>query len=164
MGEYLDLISIDPYHMIITIANLLIMYLLIKKFLFKPVTRILEERKAQVDKIYDDAGRAQEAADKNKAEYTEKLENAQLQAEEIIKKATAKAETKSEEIISEASERANHMIKKAESDIAQEKKKAINDIKNEISDISVSVAQKVIEREIREEDHKNLIDGFIEKL
>ncbi len=164
MGEFLDLISINPYHMLITVINLLIMFLLIKKFLFKPVTRILDERKAQVDRIYDEASRAQEAADKNKAEYTEKLSTAQTQAEEIIKKATVKAETKSDEIISEASAKAGQMLKKAEADIAQEKKKALNEIKNEISDISVSVAEKVIEREIKEEDHKNLIDGFIEKL
>lgn len=163
MGN-LDLISVNIPHILITIINLLILFLLIKKFLFKPVQRILDARKAEVDKIYADAADAQKAADKNKQLYDEKLENAEAEADALLQSAAKKAEQNSDIVLAEATEKASAMLKKAESDIEQERKKAVNDIKNEISDLSVSIAGKVIGREISAEDHKALIDGFIEEL
>ena len=163
MGN-LDLISVNVPHMIITICNLLILFLVVKKFLFKPVQRILAERQAQVDKLYADAESAQEEADKNKAAYSEKLQNAEHEADVILQSAAKTAERNSDIVLAEASEKANAMLQKAEADIAQGRKKAVNDIKNEISDLSVSIAGKVIGREINAEDHQALIDGFIETL
>ena len=83
MGN-LELISVNIPHIIITIINLLILFLLIKKFLFKPVQRILDARKAEVDKIYADAHETQEAADKDKQLYEEKLETAEAEADAIL--------------------------------------------------------------------------------
>ncbi|MBQ7541470.1 MAG: F0F1 ATP synthase subunit B [Clostridia bacterium] len=163
MGN-LELISVNIPHILITIVNLLILFLLIKKFLFKPVQRILDARKAEVDKVYADAADAQEAADRDKALYAEKLENAEAEADALLKNAAKKAEQNSDVVLAEATEKASAMLKKAEAEIAQERKKAVNEIKNEISDISVSIAGKVIEREINADDHKTLIDGFIEEL
>ena len=163
MGN-LDLISVNVPHMIITICNLLILFLVVKKLLFKPVQRILSERQAQVDKIYADAETAQAEADKNKAAYSEKLQNADKEADAILQSAAKTAERNSDIVMAEAAEKANAMLQKAEADIAQERKKAVNDIKNEISDLSVSIAGKVIGREINAADHQALIDGFIEDL
>lgn len=162
--NYLDLISVNPTHILITIVNLLILFGVIKKFLFKPVQKILDKRQAEVDKIYDDATKAKEAADKDKTEYSAKLQNAEIEAEQLLKTAAKKAEKNSDQVMAEASAKASAMLKKAEADIAQERKKAVNDIKNEISDISVSIAGKVIEREINADDHKALIDSYIENL
>ena len=163
MGN-LDLISVNIPHIIITIINLLILFLLIKKYLFKPVQRILDARKAEVDKIYADAAEAKQAADEDKRIYSEKLENADEEADAILRSAAQKAQAHSELVLAEASDKASAMIKKAEADIAQERKKAVNDIKDEISDLSVSIAGKVIGREISADDHRALIDGFIEEL
>ena len=163
MGN-LELISVNIPHIIITIINLLILFLLIKKFLFKPVQGILDERKAEVDKIYADAHETQEAADKDKQLYEEKLENAEAQADAILESAAKKAEQNSDLVLAEATEKAGAMLRKAEADIAQERKKAVNEIKNEISDLSVSIAGKVIGRELNADDHRALIDGFIDDL
>ena len=164
MSEYLDLISIDPFSIIVTICNLLILFLIIKKFLFKPVQKVLSQRQQEVDKIYDDAEKAQSAAQKDKKEYSEKLSGVNLEAEKIIKQATDKANRMSESIISEADETAAQKLRKADEDIAQERKKAVNEIKDEISTISVEIAQKVVEREINEKDHEKLIDSFIDSI
>ncbi|MBR3270390.1 MAG: F0F1 ATP synthase subunit B [Clostridia bacterium] len=163
MGN-LDLISVNIPHIIITIINLLILFWLIKKFLFKPVQRILDARKAEVDKVYADAAEAKKAADADKRLYAEKIENAEAEADALLENAAKKAEQNSDLVLAEASEKASAMLKKAEADIAQERKKAVNDIKNEISDLSVSIAGKVIGREISADDHQALIDGFIEEL
>ena len=122
MGN-LELISVNIPHIIITIINLLILFLLIKKFLFKPVQRILAARQAEVDKIYEDAEKAQEAADKDKQLYAEKLETADAEADAILQTAAKKAEESSELVLAEAAEKAGAMMRKAEADIAQERKK-----------------------------------------
>ena len=74
------------------------------------------------------------------------------------------AERIGDEIVAEANAKADAAIRKADADIAQSKKKAINEIKNDIAGISVSIAEKVVEREINEKDHTDLIESFIETL
>ncbi len=162
MAEYLDLVSIDPIHILITIINLLILFLIFKKYLFKPVQKIFDQRKQEIDRIYDDANAAQAAAQKDKEAYAEKMDTADAQAAEIVQQARDKAGRVSDSIVSEANEKAAAIRKKAEEDIAQERKKAVNEIKNEISAISVDIAQKVVEREINAADQQTLIDSFID--
>lgn len=163
MGN-LEIISLNIWHIIATIANLLILTLIIKKFLFKPVQKILAERKGQVDEIYKTANDAAAQAESDKQLYAEKLENAREEAEAIVKAATQRADRLSDEIVSDARQKAADTMKKAEDDIALEKKKAMNELKNEISEISVQIAGNVVGREINEQDHREMIDSFIENL
>lgn len=162
--ETLELISVNVWHIAAAIANLLILTLIVKKFLFKPVQKILAERQAEVDTLYQKAEDSAAAAEKDKLEYHEKLENAEREVEDIIKSATARAERLGDEIVSEANAKADAVMKKADADIEQSKKKAVNEIKNEIAGISVSIAEKVVAREINEKDHADIIDSFIEQL
>ena len=162
MDEYLELISVNGWHIIITILNLLILFWIIKRFLFKPVQKVLDERKNQVEKIYSDAQSAREKAQKDRDEYSKKLQSADEQALAIIKEASDKARTAGDRIIDEANEKAGEIRKKAEDSIALERKSAENELKDEISTLSVAIAQKIVEREISPEDNKNLIDSFID--
>lgn len=164
MNEALELISINFWHVIAAIANLLILTLILKKFLFKPVQKVLAERQAEVDSMYQQAEESAASAEKDKQAYHEKLEKAEHEVEEIIRSATVRAERISDEIVADANAKADAAMKKADAEIAQSKKKAINEIKNEIADISVSIAEKVVEREINEKDHSDLIDSFIDTL
>lgn len=163
-AEYLELISLNIWHIIATIANLLILMLIIKKFLFKPVQKILAERRGQVEELYSNAEEAKAQAESDRALYSEKLKGAQDEADSIIKTATARADKLGGEIIDEAKQKAADTVKKAEADIEREKKKAMNELKNEISEISVQIAENVVSREIKDEDHRELIDSFIDKL
>lgn len=163
-GEYLELISLNIWHIIATIANLLILALIIKKLLFKPVQKVLSERQGQVDDIYRNAEEANAQAEADKKLYSEKLAGAKEEAESIVKAATQRADRLGDEIIENANRKAADTLKKAEAEIEQEKKKAMNELKNEISEISVQIAESVVGREISEEDHRELIDSFIDKL
>ncbi len=164
MEEYLELISLNVWHILATIANLLILTLIVKKFLFDRVKKVLAERQAQVDELYRVAEESKSEALRDKNEYRAKLEQANSEAESIIKKASARADRISDEIVENANKKAAEKLKKADADIAQEKKKAMNDLKNEISEISVQIAENIVKREINEDDHRELIDSFIEKL
>ena len=150
-AEYLELISLNIWHIIATIANLLILTLILKKFLFKPVQNVLAQRKKEVETLYTGAEEAKAQAESDKKLYSEKLRG-------------AKEDKLGDEIVNEAKQKASDTVKKAEADIEREKKKALNELKTEISDISVQIAENVVEREIKEDDHRELIDSFIDKL
>lgn len=162
--EYLELISLNVWHVVAAILNLLILTWIVKKFLFKPVQKILAERKGQVDTLYSEAEEAKTSAEADRAAYEEKLAQADDEAEEILRRATVRADRLSEEILAEANTKAAAKLAKADADIAQEKKKAVNEIKDEISGMSVDIAEAVVCREIKESDHKKLIDTFIDSL
>lgn len=156
-----DLVTIVPWNFVATICNLFIQAYLIKRFLFKPVNEMLEKRKALADAEIRDAEKAKDEAQAMKAEYEQNMLEARNKAGEILTSAQKTASIQSEEILKEASQQAAAMKAKAEKDIAQEKRKAVNEIKDEIGGMAVEIAGKVIEREISEEDHAKLIDEFI---
>ena len=159
--QTLQVISINIWDILISLANLLIMFLLIKKFLFVPVQKVFADREAQVKKKYDDAAEAQQRADENCAIYEQKLADADEEVDAILHDARDRADRLEQEIVTEAQQKAAAMIRRADADIEQEKKKAVNEIKDEISAMSVDIAERMIGREIKEEDHKALVDEFI---
>lgn len=163
-GDYVPFLTIDPVTMIATLINTLILFLVLKHFLFKPVNKILDERKKNVEDTYRQADEKLTEAARLESEYTEKLANAKAESAEIVKNATKRAQTRSDEIIAEAKSEASSIIVKANADIEKEKKRAVNQIKDEISDIALAVAEKVVEKEIDPKDHERLIESFISEL
>ncbi|MBQ3087968.1 MAG: F0F1 ATP synthase subunit B [Clostridia bacterium] len=164
MSEYLELISIQWPEIVVTIANLLILFLLVKKFLFKPVQKILAQRQEQVDTMYADAQAAKTAAEQDKATYSAKLADAQQEADEILRVAHQRATQAGDIVVRDAMSKASSIKRKAEAEIARERKKAVNEIKDEISEISVDIAEQVLGREISEQDHRQLVDSFIDTI
>ena len=157
----LDLVSIVPWDIETQLINLLLLFLLLKHFLFKPVQNILNARQAAIDKSYADADSALNKAEELRDEYEKRIADAKAEATDIVKSATRKAQANGEEIIRDAQAQAAHLLEKADVQIEQEKKKAMNELKDEISGIAVDIASKVVEREIDEKDHEALISEFI---
>ncbi len=156
-----ELVGIVPWTFVAQICNLFIQMYLIKRFLFKPVNEMLEKRRALADAQIREAEEAKTEANAIKTEYEQNMKEAKEKANEILATAQKTAALQSEEVLKEATAQAAALKSKAESDIAQEKRKAVNEIKDEIGGIAVEIAGKVIEREINEEDHTKLIDEFI---
>ena len=159
-----DLVTIDPWTLIAQLLNLFIQVMLIKKFLFKPIREVLAKRKALADAELDDAAKAKEEAEALKSEYEESMKQARDKANDILNTAQKSASQQSEEIIREANAQAVSIKAKAERDIEQERRKAVNEIKDEIGDMAMEIAGKVIERELNASDHEKLIDEFINKV
>lgn len=164
MGNFLPFVGFTPWEIAVTICNTLITFLIIKKFLFKPVRKMLAAREEEVNAMYSAAETAQNEAESLRSEYTERLAKAKEEAAEIIGSATRRATVRSEEILKESSQQAAAMMKKAENTIEQERKKAMNELKDEVAGLSVMIASKVVERDIKEADHERFIDEFIDKV
>lgn len=159
-----ELLGVNPWTALFTLANTVALFLVMKKFLFKPVMKIIEDRQQEIDGMYKDAGEAKEQAQALQAEYQEKLSAAQETSERLVKEAVARGQHREEEIIRQANQEASAILEKASADIALEKKKAINDAKDEISDIALAIAGKVVGRELNNNDQSELIDHFINEL
>ena len=171
--ETQDLVTLVPWTFIIQIINLFIQVYLIKKFLFKPINDILEKRKNLADKTIREAREAQSEADSLKEQYESSLTNAHAEAAQIVseaqkeallRQAEGQAEAKADTLVREAQEEAAGIKARAAADIEQEKKKAINEAKDEIGGLAMDIAGKVVEKEINEADHKKLIEDFINKV
>lgn len=157
-------VYINWWNILVTMCNTLITFAIIKKFLFKPVRKMLAAREEEVQAMYGNAEKAQTEAEQMRSEYTERLAKAKEEAAEIVGSATRRATVRSEEILKESSQQAAAMMKKAESTIEQERKKAMNELKDEVASLSVMIASKVIERDVKEADHERFIEEFIDKV
>lgn len=160
-GEFLN---VNFFTALFTLANTILLFLVLKKFLFKPVMKMITDRQKEIDDLYDAAGKAEEKAKALEQEYQQKLSVAAETGERMVKEAVKRGQDREEEIIRQANAEAAAILDKAAADIAMEKKKAINDAKNEISGLAMAIAGKVVERELNAADQADLIDRFIEEL
>ena len=164
MQLYQALITLDGWTFVAQICNLMIQLVIFKKLLLNPVKKVIAERKAKADSQIADAQKLRTEAEAMKAEYEPNLQNARTEANQIVAAAQKTATARSEELLGEARAQAAALKQKAEADIAQERKKAVNEVKDEIGGMAMEIASKVVEREIREADHKDLIDEFIKNV
>lgn len=157
-------LGVNPWTALFTLLNTLTIFFIGKKFLFGPVMKMIKERQDEIDSMYSDAGNAKASAEALQSEYQAKLNDAQTTSERIVKEAVARGQAREEEIIREANREASAIMDKAEASIAMEKKKAINDAKDEISGLAMTIAGKVVGRQLNDDDQSKLVDEFINGL
>ena len=164
MGQFEGFIGVDFWTALFVLLNTLAIFFVARKFLFNPVHKMITDRQKEIDTMYADAGKAKEEAEKLEAEYQQKLADAQATSDRLVQEAVRRGQDREEEIVRQATEEATAIMNKASSDIAMEKKKAINDAKNELSSMAVAIAEKVVGRELKEKGQSALVDHFIDEL
>jgi len=160
----LDLVGIDLGTIAFTLTNTLIILLLYRFLLHKTVCGIMDKRKELINGEIEAAKQSRENAVKTEAEYTQKLAQSKEEAREIVSAAASRAAVKEQEIITEANKNAALIREKAEESIELEKKRAVNEIKNQISELVVMAASTVAQKEISETDNEALIESFLVKI
>ena len=159
-----SLVTVNPVTLIAQICNLFIQLLIVKIFFLDKIKAVLDKRRETADKQIADAEAAKSEAAAIKQTYEENMRQAKTKADDMILSAQKTAAQRSEEIISQAQKQAAQIKTKAASDIEMEKKKAINEAKNEISELAMAIAGKVVARELNDADQDGMIDRFIEEL
>ncbi len=157
-------LGVNPWTALFILLNTLTIYFVAKKFLFGPVMKMITDRQQEIDNLYADAGHAKEKAQKLQEDYQKKLNEASAAADQMLQQAVSRAQSREEEILRKANADAAAIMTKASADIALEKKKAVNDAKNEISGLALAIAGKVVEKELKPADQSAMIDRFIEEL
>ncbi len=164
LDQFEAFVGVNFFTMIFAWINLIILYVFLKKLLFKPVKNMIDSRQKEIDDMYSDAESSKKSADEMKAQYEEKISHAEEESEDILRNAVRRAQLREEEILKEAAGKADRVLERAEEQIELEKARAINDVKDEVSGMALNIAQAVIERDINSRDHETLIDDFINKL
>ena len=149
---------------IFTIINIVFLYFILKKILFKPVTTFMEKRANNIKEMFDSAQSSKEQADAMKAELKKQLDKAIEEAEKIINDAKVRAEKQYEEILNKAKKDAKLLAEKAQRDIEIERKNTFDDLKAKIAGIALSAASKVIQKNIDTETNKKMVEQFIDEV
>ncbi|MBR6954723.1 MAG: F0F1 ATP synthase subunit B [Clostridia bacterium] len=160
----LGVISINVWSALISLANLVLLYFLLKRFLFKPVHKVLEARQAHVDSVYAEAEEARAEAEGDRTAWEEKMQGVRAEAEGIVNRANERARLNSDAMLDEAKRRAAGIVQQALEEAQLTRKQAEASMRREMADVSTELAGKLLGREINENDHRQFIDSFIEEL
>lgn len=159
-----DFMGVNLWDALFALANFLALFFVLKKFLFGPVMKMIDSRQKEIDNTYAAAGQARSEAEALRAEYEQKLAVAADTGERLVKEAVARGQSREEEILRQANREADAIRQKAAADIAQERKTAVNDAKDEISDLALAIAGKVVGKSLDGDEQAALVDRFIEQL
>ena len=164
MGQFEAFVGVNFWTALFVLLNTLTIYFVAKKFLFGPVMKIIHDRQKEIDDMYQKAEDATQQAQALQSEYEQKLNDAALTGERLVREAVARGQSREEEILRQAEAKAEAIRDKAVQDIAREKKKALNEAKDEISVIAIDIAGKVVGKNLSGEDQSRLVDDFIDRL
>lgn len=164
MGQFEAFVGVNFWTALFILLNTLTIYFVAKKFLFKPVMKIIHDRQKEIDDMYAQAQSAQDSAKALEEEYQAKLASAQTTGDRLVKEAMERGKNREEEIIRQAAKEADAIREKASADIAREKKQAIHDAKNEISSLAMEIAGKVVGESLDAARQEKLVDSFLEEL
>lgn len=156
--------SIDPKMLLWSIINFVVLFLLLRRFLWKPILGILDSREREVTENLARAENAREEAIKMKEDYERRLAEAQQRAEEIIARATRKAEELRDELSQKAQAEAAAIIERAQEAVEREKEQAKAELREQVADLAVMVAGKVLGRAIDDRDHERLAREFVSQV
>lgn len=161
---YQSLVAVNPVTFAAQICNLFLQMFLVKKLFLNKVLSVLDARREAADRELADAQTARAQALDDKAACAERMNHARAEADALLEQARKTAAARSEEILGQARTDASRIREKAAADIALEKNQALRDARDEISGISIAIAEKVMGRQLNEADHGRLIAGFIDEL
>lgn len=164
MGQFEAFVGVNFWTALFILLNTLTIFFVAKKFLFGPVMKIIQDRQQEIDDMFRQADRSNEEAEQLRAEYENKLSAAVQTSDRLVKEAVARGQSREEEILRQANREADAIREKAAQDIAREKKKAVNDAKNEISSLAIAIAGKVVGASLDGAHQERLVDSFLEEL
>ena len=162
--QNLDVISVNIWQILISLFNLVILFFILKKFLFKPVTAMLDKRQKELEAQYLAAENAETAAKADRAKWEATLSGAREEANAILTAATENARYRSDKIIADAEERAEGIVSEARVEAELTYKKAKEGIRSEIIEVSGALTEKLLGREITTDDHRAMIDAFLDEI
>jgi F-type H+-transporting ATPase subunit b len=158
-----NLVGID-INMVFQLFNTLVLFILLRRFLFGPVSDFMKKRKEKIEIALKEAEEKNSRADQLKEEYERKLADIEKEAEGILREASSKAEERRQEILKEAKEEAGRIIARARREIQLEKEKAISEVKEHIINVALGAAGKLIEQNLDTGTNRRIVRQFIDEV
>lgn len=155
------MLNFDFWSIFWAVLNILILFILLRIFLFKPINKMLDSRTQSIQKDIDDAERAKKDAEELRQQYEDSISSAKEQAEEIRKEAHEKAESERAAIIRKSHEEADEIVSAASETIENERKRVIQQAHTQIADLAIEAASKVVGANLDDEKNRRLVDEFL---
>ena len=153
----------DKYTFIFVALNLLLLFVLLRKFLFKPVTELMEKRKKSIEQALNDAEEAKVNVAKMKNEYDMQIKSLKEDGERLINEARAKAAKEYDDIIAAAKKDAMAIVDKGRQDVERERAEMLRQVRQHIAALALTAATKVVQANMDTEANKSIVDKFIDE-
>lgn len=160
----MDILNIDPRVLIVQILGFVLLLIVFKLFLFKPILGILEARQKEIEGRYQDAETQRGAAEQLRAEYQQHLAGIEEEMRSKIAQALKDGQAMRDEIIADSHAKADSILTRAQEEIAREKEKALAELKSTVAGLAVDAAGKLIRAKLDDAKHRELVGRFIEDL
>jgi len=144
--------------------NLLILFLLLRHFLYKPVSKFMAEREAKFAREREQLDASRNEANVLKAQYETSMKNARLDAEHLAEERRQAAEREAEDLRKKAKQDAQVILTDAMHQAVVEREDMLKELRSQTAELAVDIAGKILEREVSQEDHQRIIDSFFEKI
>ena len=144
-----------------TVANIIILFVLLRIFLFKPINKMKNERTQSIQKNIDDAEKARQEAEELRRQYSDTISEAKEEASRIIMKAHDDAETERSNIIQKSHEEADEIVSAASETIENERRRVLQQAQSQIADLAIEAASKIVGENLDDEKNRKLVDAFL---
>jgi F-type H+-transporting ATPase subunit b len=155
--------SLSPFKFLIVFINLAILYFILRKLLFKPVTQFMENRTNSIKNSIEDAEKKKAEAAEMKAAYEEQLRGAKAETEKIMNEAVLKAGREHEKLVAEARQEAENILARAREEIEFERIQMLKEVRGQVAGLALAAASKVMEANMDTESNRVLVDKFIDE-
>lgn len=157
------MLNFDFWSIFWAVLNILILFILLRIFLFKPINKMLDDRTQSIQKDIDDAERAKKEAEELRQQYEDSISNAKEEAGKILRQAHDDAENERAAIIRKSHEEADEIVNSASETIENERKRVLQQAHTQIADLAIEAASKVISANLDDEKNRKLVDEFLAK-
>jgi F-type H+-transporting ATPase subunit b len=147
-----------------TLVTFVILLALLAKFAFKPIAQALDSRGQKIKQSIDDAEKTRADAKKLMEDYQKQIAEARTEAGKVIEEARQLGERVRKEVVEKANAEASAVAQRAQEEIIRQKEKGVQELKDTVAALSVQIASKVLEKEVNEATHRQLIDNLIKDL
>ena len=154
----------EPGLMIWTVISFFILLILLRKFAYKPLVGMMSKREETIRESIEEAKRTRESAEELHEKYKQLIAEARGEAKKIIDEGKTLGEQARKDMITKANEESNRIVKRAQEQIAMETERALSKLREQIADLSIAAASKVIDRSLSKEDHMKLLEEYVSKI
>jgi F-type H+-transporting ATPase subunit b len=155
--------SLNGFKFIFVFLNLIILYIVLRKLLFKPITEFMDNRTKTISDALENADKSKAESLALKQKYQDQLKGAKEEADKILEAAHSRGTKEYDEMVASAKKDANAIMEKAKEEIEREKVQMIKEVRGQIAGLALMAASKVIEANMDTETNRVLVDKFIDE-
>lgn len=164
MGELMHQLGIEPATIVVEMVGFVLLLLLLKRFLWGPVTEYLEGRKQDIAQTYEKVEQTRQEMERLRSEYEQRLANIEAEARAQIQQAVKEAQQVREQILAEARQQAEKMVSDAEETIRYERQKALAEMRTQVVELTLLATGKILQESIDDARHRKIVEDFINQV